>query len=88
MIRDVWGSRIIFLEVEKYSSRILGLHRITSKSLVGELLTEEDKVGGRVVPNGFNKGRCQKKTYLFGTLSQTSDPTHPPRTFGTPLSEK
>ena len=30
----------------------------------------------------------KKKTYLFGTLSQTSDPTHPPRTFGTPLSEK
>ena len=34
------------------------------------------------------KGRCKKKPYLFGTLSQTSDPTHPPRTFGTPLSEK
>ena len=29
-----------------------------------------------------------KKKHLFGTLSQTSDPTHPPRTFGTPLSEK
>ena len=24
-----------------------------------------------------------KKTVLFGTLSQTSDPTHPPRAFGT-----
>ena len=30
----------------------------------------------------------KKKTFFFGTLSQTSDPTHPPRTFGTPLSEK
>ena len=29
-----------------------------------------------------------KKIVFFGTLSQTSDPTHPPRTFGTPLSEK
>ena len=29
-----------------------------------------------------------KKTVFFGTLSQTSDPTHPPRSFGTPLSEK
>ena len=29
-----------------------------------------------------------KKTVLFGTLSQTSDPTHPPRAFGTPLSER
>ena len=29
-----------------------------------------------------------KKTILFGTLSQTSDPTHPPRAFGTPLSER
>ena len=28
-------------------------------------------------------GKVSKKTYLFGTLSQTSDPTHPPRTFGT-----
>ena len=25
----------------------------------------------------------KKNPYLFGTLSQTSDPTHPPRTFGT-----
>ena len=30
----------------------------------------------------------KKKPYLFGTLSQTSDPTHPLRTFGTQLSEK
>ena len=29
-----------------------------------------------------------KKIVFFGTLSQTSDPTHPPCTFGTPLSEK
>ena len=29
-----------------------------------------------------------KKTVLFGTLSQASDPTHPPRVFGTPLSER
>ena len=28
-----------------------------------------------------------KKNVFFGTLSQTSDPTHPPRTFRTPLSE-
>ena len=35
----------------------------------------------------LGKGRCQKKRF-FGTLSQTSDPTHPPRTFETPLSEK
>ena len=30
-------------------------------------------------------GKVSKKTDLFGTLSQTSDPTHPPRTkkFGT-----
>ena len=34
------------------------------------------------------KEGVKKKTYLFGTLSRTSDPTHPPRTFGTPLSEK
>ena len=33
------------------------------------------------------KGVCQKKRF-FGTLSQTLDPTHPTRTFGTPLSEK
>ena len=26
-----------------------------------------------------------KKTFFFGTLSQTSDPTHPPPRFGTPL---
>ena len=38
--------------------------------------------------NILTKGRCQKKTYLFGNLSQTSDPTHPLRTFGTPLSER
>ena len=31
----------------------------------------------------FREG-VKKKPYLFGTLSQTSDPTHPPRT----LSEK
>ena len=30
----------------------------------------------------------KKKPDLFGTLPQSSDPTHPPRTFGTPLSEK
>ena len=30
----------------------------------------------------------KKNPDLFGTLSQTSDPTHPPRTFRTPLSEK
>ena len=29
-----------------------------------------------------------KKHLFFGTLSQTSDPTHPLRTFGTPLSER
>ena len=29
-----------------------------------------------------------KKNGFFGTLSQTSAPTHPPRMFGTPLSEK
>ena len=29
-----------------------------------------------------------KKNIFFGTLSQTSDSTHPPRTFGTTLSEK
>ena len=28
------------------------------------------------------------KKSFFGTLSQTSDPTRPPQTFGTPLSEK
>ena len=33
-------------------------------------------------------GKVSKKTFFFGTLSQTWDPTHPPRTFGTPLSEK
>ena len=38
-------------------------------------------------PTQFHQGRCQKKRF-FGTCSQTSDPTHPPRTFGTPLSEK
>ena len=31
--------------------------------------------------------KSQKKVFL-GTLSQTSGPTHPLRTFGTPLSEK
>ena len=35
-----------------------------------------------------NKRRCKKKTFFFRTLSQTPDPTHPPRTFRTPLSEK
>ena len=30
----------------------------------------------------------KKNRFFFGTLSQTSDPTHPPRTFGTPLGEK
>ena len=29
-----------------------------------------------------------KKTVFFGTLSQTSDPNHPLRTFEAPLSEK
>ena len=29
-----------------------------------------------------------KKNIFFGTLSQTSDSTHPPRAFGTPLSER
>ena len=44
--------------------------------------------------NGYRKWHVKtiregvKKTDFFGTLSQTSDPTHPPRTFGTPLSEK
>ena len=33
-------------------------------------------------------GEGVKKNRFFGTLSQTSDPTHPPRTFRTPLSEK
>ena len=36
------------------------------------------------VREGVNK----KKTVFFGTLSQTPDPTHLPRTFGTALSEK
>ena len=29
----------------------------------------------------FNREGVKKKTYLFGTLSQTSNPTHPPRAF-------
>ena len=55
----------------------------------GDALTDDDDFGG---PDGdvtlvIREG-VKKKPYLFGTLSQTSDPTHPPRRFGTPLSEK
>ena len=38
--------------------------------------------------NVEHKGRCPKKTVLFWTLSQTSDPTHSLRAFGTSLKMK
>ena len=37
----------------------------------------------------MNKGRCKKKKRIYlGLCPKTSDPTHPLRTFWTPLSEK
>ena len=62
------------------------------------LLTSKKELAARLIAFGifrelanliiFLREGVKKKTYLFGTLSQTSDPTQPPRTIGTPLSEK
>ena len=67
------------LQISASASLIFQYNRVLCKSTPTIPLKADEKCTIHLPP----VGKVSKKTYLFGTLSQTSDPTHPPRTFGT-----
>ena len=77
------SAKSFFLHIQLIAGMAAYLYDALYSLMKGFLALSHSKFGRVALLLPFREG--VKKTDLFGTLSQTSDPTHPPRTkkFGT-----